>query len=42
MIEKMAVKLVQQLEKEQLISRDTGEYYEYALITLIERFFTID
>lgn len=41
MIEKMAVKLVQQLEKEQLISRDTGEYYEYALITLIERFFTI-
>ncbi len=41
MVERMAVKLVQQLEEEQLISRDAREHYEYALITLIERFITI-
>ncbi len=41
MVEKMAIKLVQQLERERLISREAREHYEYALITLVERFITI-
>lgn len=41
MVEKMTLKLVQRLEQEQLISNDLSDYYEYAIITLIERFLTI-
>lgn len=41
MVEKMAAKLVQQMEEEGLISKSASEHYEYALITLAERFITV-
>lgn len=41
MVEKMAIKLVQKLEKEKLINRAVIEEYEYATITLMERLITM-
>lgn len=41
MVEKMAMKLVQKLEKERLINREVIEHYEYATITLMERLITM-
>lgn len=36
MIEKMALKLVNQMEMEKIISKSSCEYYEYALISMTE------
>lgn len=36
MIEKMALKLVNQMEMEKLISKSSCEYYEYAVISMVE------
>jgi len=41
MVERMAIKLVHKLEKEQLINREDIEDYEYAMITLMERIITM-
>lgn len=40
MIEKMALKLVNQMEMEKIISKSSCEYYEYALITMVENIVT--
>ena len=40
MIEKMALKLVNQMETEKIISKSSCEYYEYALITMVENIVT--
>ena len=36
MIEKMALKIVNQMEIEKIISKSSCEYYEYALIAMVE------
>lgn len=41
MIEKMALKLVDQMEKEKIISKSSCKYYEYALISVAEHAITI-
>lgn len=41
MIEKMASKLVNQMEMEKLISKSSCEYYEYAVIGMVERAITV-
>lgn len=41
MIEKIVLKLVDQMETENIIRKSEKEYYQYALITMIERFITI-
>lgn len=41
MIEKMALKIVNQMEAEKIISKSNCEYYEYALIGLVEHFITV-
>ena len=41
MIEKMALKLVNQMEKEKIISKSSCEYYEYALIGMVEHVITV-
>lgn len=37
MVEKLALKLVYQMELEGMISKEETEHYEYALVTMIER-----
>jgi len=41
MIEKMALKLVNQMETERIISKSSCEYYEYALIAMVENVVTV-
>ncbi len=41
MIEKMALKLVNQMEMQKIISKSNCEYYEYALIAMVENAVTI-
>lgn len=41
MIEKMALKLVNQMEMEKIISKSSCEYYEYALIGMMEHAITV-
>jgi len=41
MIEKMALKIVNQMEMQKIISRSNCEYYEYALIAMIENTMTV-
>lgn len=41
MIEKMALKLVNQMEMEKIISKPNCEYYEYALICMMENAITV-
>lgn len=41
MIEKMALKLVNQMEMEKIISKSSCEYYEYALIAMVENIVTV-
>ena len=41
MIEKMALKLVDQMEKEKIISKSSCKYYEYALISVAEHAITV-
>lgn len=41
MIEKMASKLVNQMEMEKLISKSSCEYYEYAVIGMVEHAITV-
>jgi len=41
MVEKMTIKLVRKLEDEKLINMEHREHYEYALITMAERYITI-
>lgn len=41
MIEKMALKVVNQMEMQKIISKSNCEYYEYALIGMAERAITI-
>ena len=41
MIEKMALKIVNQMETEKIISKSSCEYYEYALIGMVEHVITI-
>ena len=41
MIEKMALKLVNQMEMEKIINKSSCEYYEYALISMAEHAITI-
>lgn len=41
MIEKMAYKLVNQMEMEKIISKSSCEYYEYALIGMVEHAITV-
>lgn len=41
MIEKMALKLVNQMEMEKIISKSSCDYYEYALIGMVERTITV-
>lgn len=41
MIEKMALKVVNQMEMQKIISKSNCEYYEYALIGMAERTITI-
>lgn len=41
MVDKVAIKLVNRMKEDNLISLSDGEYYEYALITLIERGITV-
>lgn len=41
MIEKMASKIVNQMEMQKIISKPDCEYYEYALIAMIENFMTV-
>ena len=36
MIEKMALKIVNQMEKQKIISKSKCEYYEYAYIDMVE------
>lgn len=40
MIEKIALKLVDQMEMEKIISKSNCEYYEYALISMVEHAIT--
>lgn len=41
MIEKMALKIVSQMEMEKIISKSRCEYYEYALISIFEQTITV-
>ncbi|MDE7204570.1 MAG: accessory gene regulator B family protein [Lachnospiraceae bacterium] len=41
MIEKMALKIVNQMEREKIISKSNCEYYEYALIAIVENAITV-
>ena len=41
MIEKMALKIVNQMEKQKIISKSNCEYYEYALIAMVENAITV-
>lgn len=41
MIEKLALKIVNQMETEKIISRSSCEYYEYALIGMLEHTITV-
>ncbi len=41
MIEKMALKIVNQMEMEKIISKSSCEYYEYALISMVEYAITV-
>lgn len=41
MIEKIALKIVNQMEMEKIISKSSCEYYEYALIGMVEHVITI-
>lgn len=41
MIEKMALKVVNQMETQRIISKSNCEYYEYALISMVEQAITI-
>lgn len=41
MVEKMALKLVNQMEMQKIISKTNCEYYEYALISMVENAITI-
>lgn len=41
MIEKMALKIVNQMEMEKIISKSSCEYYEYALVGMVEHAITI-
>lgn len=41
MIEKMALKIVNQMEVEKIISKSSCEYYEYALIGMVESAITV-
>lgn len=41
MVEKIAIRIVGRLKEESLISSSDEEYYEYAVITMIERYITI-
>ncbi len=41
MIEKMALKIVSQMEMERIISKSRCEYYEYALISMTEHAITV-
>lgn len=41
MIEKMALKIINQMESEKIISKSSCEYYEYALIGMVEHVITI-
>lgn len=41
MIEKMALKIVNQMEMEKIISKSSCEYYEYALIGMVEHAITV-
>lgn len=41
MIEKMASEVVNQMEMQKIISKENCEYYEYALITMIENTLTV-
>lgn len=36
MIEKMALKIVVQMERHKIINKSSCEYYEYALIAVVE------
>ncbi|MCM1540127.1 MAG: accessory gene regulator B family protein [Blautia sp.] len=41
MIEEMALKIVNQMELEKIISKSSCEYYEYALIRMVEHVITV-
>lgn len=41
MIERMALKIVNQMEMEKIISKSRCEYYEYALISMVEHAITV-
>lgn len=41
MIEKMALKIVNQMEMQKIISKSNCEYYEYALIAMVENVMTV-
>ena len=41
MIEKMALKIVNQMEKQKIISKSNCDYYEYALIAMVENAITV-
>lgn len=41
MIEKMALKIVNQMEMQKIISKSDCEYYEYALIVMVENVVTV-
>lgn len=41
MIEKMAIKIINQMEIEKIISKSSCEYYEYALISMVEHAITV-
>lgn len=41
MIEKMALKIVNQMELEKIIKKSSCEYYEYALISMVEHVITV-
>lgn len=41
MIEKLALNIVSQMEKQRIIDESNSEYYGYALITMIENTLTV-
>lgn len=41
MIEKMALKIVNQMEMQKIINKSSCEYYEYAIITIVEKAITV-
>lgn len=41
MIEKMVIKIINQMEMEKIISKSSCEYYEYALIGMVEHAITV-